>query len=918
MRHIIDFRNTSDTGETDSDAIVPYNDGESANQTVLRRPIENTRTRSETLRTNVREHVIMRDVDRNTPCVWGGGTITFNGTVAGGGGGDGKFTTTASLYVVPMLTAGDGVGTTSPYIASTKASLNVGSAGNNQVIIESVKKQFEGSDLAKADVNRLSVEILNDTAESIALEGATGDVNNVKITIIFGTTTADDLIDLINNDATVSQYVSASLESTSTGTNAASLWGPTEWGTDYTQRFLAGGTAGIIHEVPTGSLSSFFAADSENPLQKGDTLAIYYDAIIDDSGTGGVLQSTIENSNTSIGAGGLFNTRREPEKCPNAIPICKCIDDNTLLFVSGAYIIKDTPATLYADSSIETVSAEVVAARDSATFGAKASLDERIEAVDTHASTVVTVGPTGSGRMYEGDSALYNALNAYKDAGAIIICDQHTYTLDASLTITRPIRIVGKGTDSLTQLSFSTNTITFSSTAERSSIINMYLNGSGAGIQIAFNSAWSFMQHCKFNIQIQLNGANCIMVACESTVESKTSVIVDTGAPRSALYNCQWTTTVSSDHAVVNIKALHVVLDGCDFDLAGGNYIYVSSASAWYTVLRKISILAALDATSATPLVTLTNGSLLDGLTIYKSGATPITQQALAVRDSTAKNVYINCASQELRLGTSYFVRVETSSVALVGILDTFHICDFYLPFDTNSLSADYPLIDLYTNPTYQTAILRNGVISEMGHDGSPSGNMHVCLMGAVNDTDGPVVIENVRVDTTGITYATGTRYIIASIPEKSRIRNCRITGLGLFTRAIYVDTKKYVEILHNKIETVGAWESAIVMYDRCDYARCTHNEVVMDNDMTGGVIWFDGQVGSDYTLYCDISHNTVDIDGTARASSAGILLHYLDKGMVFGNIVNPDSASTPVDYNVCNTGMVPAAGVIGTYNVIT
>lgn len=918
MRHIIDFRNTSDTGETDSDAIVPYNDGESANQTVLRRPIENTRTRSETLRTNVREHVIMRDVDRNTPCVWGGGTITFNGTVAGGGGGDGKFTTTASLYVVPMLTAGDGVGTTSPYIASTKASLNVGSAGNNQVIIESVKKQFEGSDLAKADVNRLSVEILNDTAESIALEGATGDVNNVKITIISGTTTADDLIDLINNDATVSQYVSASLESTSTGTNAASLWGPTEWGTDYTQRFLAGGTAGIIHEVPTGSLSSFFAADSENPLQKGDTLAIYYDAIIDDSGTGGVLQSTIENSNTSIGAGGLFNTRREPEKCPNAIPICKCIDDNTLLFVSGAYIIKDTPATLYADSSIETVSAEVVAARDSATFGAKASLDERIEAVDTHASTVVTVGPTGSGRMYEGDSALYNALNAYKDTGAVIICDQHTYTLDASLTITRPIHVVGKGTDSLTQLSFGTNTLTFNSTAERSGISNMYLNGSGAGIQIAFNSAWSFMQRCEFNIQIQLNGTHFIMIACESTVESKTSVIVDTGATYAALYNCQWINTVAADLVVVDIKAYYVTLDSCNFDLAGGNYIYVSSATAGYTVLRNISIMAAMDAVSAVPLVTLTKGSSLDGLTIFKSGTTPIIQQALLVRNSVAKNVHINCYGQELRMGTSYFVRIETSSNDFIGTLDTFHLCNFHLPFDTNSLSAVYPLIDLYTSYIYQTSILRNATISHMGHDASPSGDMDVCLIGSEYDTEGPVVIENVLVNTTDVLYATGTRYIIASIPEKSRIHNCTITGLGLFTRGIYIDTKTYVEVTHNKIEAIGAWESAIVMYDRCDYARCTHNEIVMDNDMTGGVIWFDGQVGSDYTLYCDVSHNSIDNSGAARATSAGILLHYLDKGMVFGNVVDPNCASTPIDYNVCNTNMVPASGVIGTYNVIT
>lgn len=422
MRHIVDFRNTSDTGEIDAAAIIPYNDGEAANQTTFRRPVENTRSRTEVLRTHMREHILMRDIDRNGPGLWGGGTITFNGTVAGGG--DGKFTTVSSLYVVPMITPGDGVGSTAPYVASSKAYLTVGTLGNNQVIIESVKKQFEGSDMAKADANRLSVEILNDTAESIALEGATGDVNNIKITIISGTTTAQDLVDLINNDVTVTQYVTASLEATSTGTNFASLWGPTEWGSDFSQRFLKGGYPGIVHEIPFGNINSFFSASSENCLQKGDTLALSYDDIIDYGGTGGVLQSTPENGNTIMGPGSLFNTRREPEKCANAIAICKCIDNDTLLFIDGSYIKKGVPASLYFDSGsvtnaallgaidtsgwvrldiapgahtpptniqeslnntddlFDAIMTEIEAARNSTVYGAQSSMDARMEAAD--------------------------------------------------------------------------------------------------------------------------------------------------------------------------------------------------------------------------------------------------------------------------------------------------------------------------------------------------------------------------------------------------------------------------------------------------------------------------------------------------------------------------------------------------------
>lgn len=424
MRHIVDFRNTSDTGEIDADAIIPYSDGEAANQTTFRRPVENTRSRTEVLRLRMREHILMRDIDRNGPGLWGGGTITFNGTVAGGG--DGKFTTASSLFVVPMITPGDGVGTTAPYIASSKARLTIGTLGVNQVIVESVKKQFEGSDLVKADANRISVEVLNDTAETIALEGAPGDVNNIKITIISGTTSAQDLIDLINNDISVTQLVTASLEATSVGTNNADLFGPNEWGSDFTQRYLQGGYPGVVHEIPFGNINSFFSASAENCLQKGDTLAISYDEIIDTTGgTGGVLQSTPENGNTIMGPGSLFNTRREPEKCANAIAICKCIDDDTIIFIDGSYIKKGVPASLYFDSGSVTNAAllgaidtsgwvrldiapgahtpptnvqealnntddifdfvmnEIEAARNSTVYGAQSSLDARLEPADT-------------------------------------------------------------------------------------------------------------------------------------------------------------------------------------------------------------------------------------------------------------------------------------------------------------------------------------------------------------------------------------------------------------------------------------------------------------------------------------------------------------------------------------------------------
>ena len=908
MKHIIDFRNTSDTGEIDSDAVVPYNNGEAANQTVLRRPIENTRTRTEILRKAVREDTIMRDVDRNDPCVWGGGTITFNGTVAGGG--DGKFTITSSVFVVPMLTAGDGVGATAPYIASTKASLTVGTLGDNQVIIESVKKQFEGSNLAKADANRLSVEILNDTSETIALEGATGDVNNIKITIISGTTTAQGLIDLINNDATVNQYVSASLEATSTGTNAADLWGPTQWGSDYTQRFLTGGVSGVVHEVPLGSISSFFAAHAENPLQKGDTLAIYYNTIIDDSGTGGVLQSNVENSNTSIGAGSLFNTRREPEKCANAIPLCKCIDDDTLLFVSGAYIKKDIPATLYTDSSAETILAEIVAARNSVTFGAKASLDARIEAVDTHAAAIVTVGPTSSGRMYEGTSALYNAINAYKDIGGIILVDPGDYTLDASLYITKSLHIIGKGAAE-TRLLFGTNTLTINGTADaakNSGITGMYLDTSTTGIQLDFNDSWCFLHRCYFTIEIRIHtdATYFTMLDCESNVDARTSTTVN--ATHVHFQHCKWYNNSSGDYSIINISSNYVSFNDCELYFAGGNRIYNTGA---YTSYYNTKIEADLDVSAAGPLLKINTGSVIEGLRVIKKGSNHIVQAVLEINGGSARNVYITCNATELRLSGTYLIYIVSPSTSYVATLDTFQITNFYLPFDTNTLNVSEPLIDLYSHVDAEV-YLRNGMINNMSHN-TASGDMNVCLIGSSTTTGGPNIIENVCVDTSGITYGTGARNVFARMTDNSYITRCRILGTGLFTIGIDLYTLSNVEISHNKFMLIGAWAFAIHAYDS-NHVRFVNNDIIFDGNLTSNIVYFQS---SSTSYRCTIAHNSIKNIGSSWTTAEGISLYGYDSSIVFGNIVPANVGTSHIEYNSC-TNMMPVEASLGTYNVLT
>jgi len=382
MRHgEINFRTNSDTGLPDDAAsIIPIDDGEPVIQTTLRRPPENLRTRSDVLRETVRNNLLLADFDRNGAALFGGGTITFNGaspTYSYPPGG--TFTIDADLYLAPFATPGDD-GAIAPYVGSTLASLEVDDGVVTETLIFTSKyKQWQttGADpnIGK-EANSISVEIQDTGSLSVVVNGATGEKNSIVIGIDYGTTTCQQVINEVNNDADAKLLVVASL-GTGTITEPSPKFGPAEWGTDYTVRFLSGGAPGLSHKITAANLASFMGAHAENPVKKGDTIAISYDKLIELSTDAGRFQSTAENANTEIPAGSLFNTRREPAKIPGCLPICKCIDDETLIFVNGAHIVRGTPATLTWDSA---ELAETAAYFASQTVGADGAIRSGAEA----------------------------------------------------------------------------------------------------------------------------------------------------------------------------------------------------------------------------------------------------------------------------------------------------------------------------------------------------------------------------------------------------------------------------------------------------------------------------------------------------------------------------------------------------------
>lgn len=476
----IDFRNASDSGEAESAAIQPYTNGEPANQTVLRRPTENNRTRSDVLRSILREMVILADIDRNM-AVHGGGTITWGGAAATY---TGQFTLGADLNLMPFATPGGSV--TVPYVESTNAVLSVGTPSTNELVFTSKFRQWEQTgadpDIAK-DANRISIEIRDTGSVSVAVEGATGEENNIVIGVDFGTSTCQNVIDAVTADVNANKLVTVTLGSGTLGSATSPKFSEAEWGTDFSVRYLRGGAGGTVHVITNANLSAFWGAHAENPLKKGDTLAIWYDQLLELATDGGRFQSVPENSNITIPSGALFNTRREPEKIPNCVPICKCIDDDTLLFIDGSYIVRGIPATLTEDSFgggngsidssswvridaapgphvppstiqetlnntdavIDAAMTEIENARSSALTGAHANLDTRLEQAEGFFPTYV-LDAAGSSGHYTGATAFSDAIVALATgsaSGATMILRPGTYTMPTSnIVLTKRIWVV--------------------------------------------------------------------------------------------------------------------------------------------------------------------------------------------------------------------------------------------------------------------------------------------------------------------------------------------------------------------------------------------------------------------------------------------------------------------------------------------
>lgn len=327
MTKVIDFQTTpsgNDTGEASTEAIAPLKNGEPADQAVLARPDEVLRGRTEVLRVEANEAKWLRDNDRALFAMLStGGSIAWGGTAANGGSGELVLSAGASLILVPGTTPGaargdanEGVGTRFP---TRYATATIGTVSTNDFTVQADVFDFEGS-------FNISVQTVDDpgsgdpptvavSGTSVANEAVQPGVRDIVVTYdsVFGHT-AQDIVDAINGNATAAALVTATL-----GTDGAMAeFGPVT---------LAGGGDGLFHEITNTQLAGFFAADPDNDLLEGDTLAIWYSTVQNRR------ESVEENASEHlIPAASLVNLSAEPEKAADSVIIGRVVDDAFVLF----------------------------------------------------------------------------------------------------------------------------------------------------------------------------------------------------------------------------------------------------------------------------------------------------------------------------------------------------------------------------------------------------------------------------------------------------------------------------------------------------------------------------------------------------------------------------------------------------------
>lgn len=360
----VDYEGGGDSGEDEAESIQPVQNSEFAVEGTFQRPSENLRNRTEVIRNILSDLIYKSDYARDTilRCT---GLFTLTKVMTS----PDRYSLVPSdpLFMLPALSPGLYSGGRSkgarlfvagvPYAGTAPDELQI--VASSQYTGQ--RGYADGDTLDDASTLSVGANGITIELDPQAIPGGTLSISatvtgtpqrHIKIT--FGTatpTTAAEIVAWINTDSSSQgtwglRHLIRATTTTGSGTFSTAL----------ARTKLQGGYDSEMYEVTAAQFTDFFLS-SLNLLQEGETLAIGFPAgAVEIAGSsGGRRQSLVDLPTDRIGGNvanitpavgnKLFNTGREPEKIPYAVPIGKLFAGE-FIFIDGTRIDVSTPVAL--------------------------------------------------------------------------------------------------------------------------------------------------------------------------------------------------------------------------------------------------------------------------------------------------------------------------------------------------------------------------------------------------------------------------------------------------------------------------------------------------------------------------------------------------------------------------------------------
>lgn len=309
----------NDTGSNVAESISPIANGEAVVAEVFNRPHELIRRRTEVLRKEIDDLKYLADADRALLITWGGAIRVAS---------DAKTFTldpTAELRIRPFI----GPGASSTYARGLVPATPV-NLGNYLEIRATTRLRAYGtyntSDTPGS--NEYTVTTNKATAYNFSVTG-----NPAKHLVInySENETLENLANRLNTD----------VRFTNLNMTAVVVGSPTSKVGEINRSPFYGGLDAEVHVLNAGHFQDFFDDSVDgvkiNELQDGDTLAIRYDTLTNNT-SGGRRQSIDDAPEQSAGVStNLVNLRTYPHYAHNSIPICTRHGD-AVIFVDGTRV----------------------------------------------------------------------------------------------------------------------------------------------------------------------------------------------------------------------------------------------------------------------------------------------------------------------------------------------------------------------------------------------------------------------------------------------------------------------------------------------------------------------------------------------------------------------------------------------------